>query len=172
MVASGVAAAHAWDLLEDLGVLGKIDFYQVIMPYPLHQDFREKMRSHYDRVLVLEETYPVVELQLSGAAVQGRETKTVPREGELTPEVMRPFWQNFLSCQRTPRPRRERVAAPRPPYAPVRPPVGVLCHPGGLSRGHFPQRHRLLHPGDEPGGGGHLPLHGRGDQPGRRLLPG
>ena len=96
VVASGVAAAHAWDLLEDLGVLGKIDFYQVIMPYPLHQDFREKMRSHYDRVLVLEETYPVVELQLSGGAVQGRETKTVPREGELTPEVMRPILAKFL----------------------------------------------------------------------------
>src|SRR3974377_1139497 len=60
VVASGVAAAHAWDLLEDLGVLGKIDFYQVFMPYPLHLDFREAIRSRYDRVLVLEETYPVV----------------------------------------------------------------------------------------------------------------
>ena len=96
VVASGVAAAHAWDLLEDLGVLGKIDFYQVIMPYPLHLDFREKMRSHYDRVLVLEETYPVVELQLAGGGVQGRETKAVPREGELTPEVMRPILAKFL----------------------------------------------------------------------------
>ena len=96
VVASGVAAAHAWDLLEDLSVLGKIDFYQVIMPYPLHLDFREKMRSHYDRVLVLEETYPVVELQLAGGGVQGRETKAVPREGELTPEVMRPILAKFL----------------------------------------------------------------------------
>ena len=96
VVASGVAAAHAWDLLEDLGVLGKIDFYQVFMPYPLHLDFREAIRSRYDRVLVLEETYPVVELQLSGASVQGRETKTVPREGELTPEVIRPILAKFL----------------------------------------------------------------------------
>ena len=96
VAASGVAAAHAWDLLEDLGVLGKIDFYQVFMPYPLHLDFREAIRSRYDRVLVLEETYPVVELQLSGASVQGRETKTVPREGELTPEVIRPILAKFL----------------------------------------------------------------------------
>ena len=96
VVSSGVAAAHAWDVLEDLGVLGRIDFYQVIMPYPLHLDFREVMRSRYDRVLVLEETYPVVELQLAGGAVQGRETKTVPREGELTPEVMRPILAKFL----------------------------------------------------------------------------
>ena len=120
VVASGVAAAHAWDLLEDLGVLGKIDFYQVIMPYPLHLDFRETMRSRYDRVLVLEETYPVVELQLGGAAVQGRETKTVPREGELTPEVMRPILAKFLEVPiGTPRPRRRRGAAPAPPCAPA-----------------------------------------------------
>ena len=96
VAASGVAAAHAWDLLEDLGVLGKIDFYQVFMPYPLHLEFREAIRLRYDRVLVLEETYPVVELQLSGASVQGRETKTVPREGELTPEVIRPILAKFL----------------------------------------------------------------------------
>ena len=96
VAASGVATAHAWDLLEDLGVLGKIDFYQVFMPYPLHLEFREAIRSRYDRVLVLEETYPVVELQLSGASVQGRETKTVPREGELTPEVIRPILAKFL----------------------------------------------------------------------------
>ena len=96
VVASGVAAAHAWDILVDLNVMGRFDFYQVSMPYPLHQDFREKMIAHYDQVLVLEETYPVVELQLAGGAVQGRETKTVPREGELTPEVMRPILAKFL----------------------------------------------------------------------------
>ena len=96
IAASGVAAAHAWDLLEDLGLLGKIDFYQVLMPYPLHQEFREAMGSKYDRVLVLEETYPVMELQLDGVLVQGRQTRTVPREGELTPEVIRPILEKFL----------------------------------------------------------------------------
>jgi indolepyruvate ferredoxin oxidoreductase alpha subunit len=96
IVASGVAAAHTWDLLEDLGFLGKIDFYQVSMPYPLNLDFIEVSRFMYDRVLVLEETYPVVEIQLAGAPVQGRQTGTVPKEGELTPEVIRPILEKFL----------------------------------------------------------------------------
>jgi indolepyruvate ferredoxin oxidoreductase alpha subunit len=96
IVAAGVAAAHTMDLLEDLGLLGKIDFYQVPMPYPLNQDFVEVSRFMYDRVLVLEETYPVVEIQLAGAPVQGRQTGTVPQEGELTPEVIRPILEKFL----------------------------------------------------------------------------
>jgi|YelNatPaOPRAMG01_1025707.scaffolds.fasta_scaffold38604_3 indolepyruvate ferredoxin oxidoreductase alpha subunit len=96
IIASGVAAAHAMDLLEDLGFLGKIDFYQVCLPYPLNLDFIEVSRFMYDRVLVLEETYPVVEMQLAGAPVQGRQTGTVPKEGELTPEVMRPILEKFL----------------------------------------------------------------------------
>ena len=96
IVASGVAFAHAWDLLEDLGVLGAVDLYQVTMPYPLHRDFLEIIPLMYDKVLVLEETYPVIELQLVGAPVQGRQSQTVPGEGELTPEVLRPILEKFL----------------------------------------------------------------------------
>jgi indolepyruvate ferredoxin oxidoreductase alpha subunit len=96
IVASGVAAAHAWDLLDDLGLMGKVDFYQVIMPFPLNREFIDTSRLKYDQVLVLEETYPVVELQLAGVSVQGRQTRAVPREGELTPEVLRPVLDKFL----------------------------------------------------------------------------
>jgi indolepyruvate ferredoxin oxidoreductase alpha subunit len=103
IVASGVAAAHAEDLLEELGLLGKIDFFQVLMPYPLNQDFIKASRSRYDRVLVLEETYPVMELQLAGGPVQGRQTETVPREGELTPEVIRPILETFLDLPASPK---------------------------------------------------------------------
>jgi len=97
IIASGVAS---WDLLENLGLLGTVDFYQVAMPYPLHRDFVEVMPLMYDKVLVLEETYPVIELQLAGAPVQGRQSQTVPREGELTPEVLRPILENFLGLTR------------------------------------------------------------------------
>jgi indolepyruvate ferredoxin oxidoreductase, alpha subunit len=96
IAASGVAYAHTWDLLEDLGLLGKIDLFQVIMPFPLHHDFVDTLGRLYDRVLVIEETYPVIELQLTGVAVQGRGNLAVPREGELTPEVLRPILEKFL----------------------------------------------------------------------------
>ncbi|MGQ9687751.1 MAG: thiamine pyrophosphate-dependent enzyme [Desulfobaccales bacterium] len=96
VVASGVAFAHTWDMLEELGLLGKVDLYQVIMPYPLNRDFVQTMRQKYRQVLVFEETYPVIELQLSGVEVMGRQSQAVPREGELTPEVIRPVVKKFL----------------------------------------------------------------------------
>jgi len=97
IVASGVACAHARDLLADLGLEGKTDLYQVIMPYPLNRDFVETVGLLYKEVLVLEETYPVIELQLAGAPIRGRKNRAVPREGELTPEVLRPILERFLN---------------------------------------------------------------------------
>jgi len=96
IVASGVALAHTWDLLEEMDLLRRVDLYQVTMPYPLHRDFAGHLQSHYQRVLVLEETYPVIELQLSRDRVRGRNDKSVPAVGELTPEVIRPIIEDFL----------------------------------------------------------------------------
>ncbi|MDP3182122.1 MAG: thiamine pyrophosphate-dependent enzyme, partial [Desulfobaccales bacterium] len=96
VIASGVAFAHTWDLLAEMGLMGKIDYYQVTLPYPLNRDFIRDINSNYQKVLVIEETYPVIEMQLANAKVQGRGTKTVPGEGELTPEVIRPVLENFL----------------------------------------------------------------------------
>jgi len=97
IVASGVAFAHTWDMLEAIGLLGRVDLYQVIMPYPLNQDFVRTIRQKYRQVLVLEETYPVIELQISGVEIQGRLSHPVPREGELTPEVIRSILKKFFS---------------------------------------------------------------------------
>lgn len=96
IVASGVAFSHTWDLLESLGLLGRIDIYQVILPYPLSGDFIRKIQLDYKRVLVLEETYPVIELQLRRADLIGRLSGEVPGEGELTPEVVRGVLERFL----------------------------------------------------------------------------
>jgi indolepyruvate ferredoxin oxidoreductase alpha subunit len=120
IVSSGVACAHTWDVLEDLGFFGKIDFYQVVMPYPLNRDFLEVVSLMYKQILVLEETYPVIELQLAGAPVQGRRNKTVPGEGELTPEVIRPVLEKFLSRPAGP-------AAVRPPGGGTRPTLCAGC---------------------------------------------
>jgi indolepyruvate ferredoxin oxidoreductase alpha subunit len=100
IIASGVASAHAYEILEEMGLLGKIDFYQVIMPYPLNRAFRERIQAGYSQVLVIEETYPVIELQLRSAALRGRENGWIPREGELTPEVVEEVLERFL--ERTP----------------------------------------------------------------------
>ena len=96
LIASGVACAHTWDLLDDMGLLGKIDFYQVTMPYPLNADFIRRVNGAYQNLLVIEETYPVIELQLANGQVQGRRSRAVPNQGELTPDIIRPVLEKFL----------------------------------------------------------------------------
>lgn len=96
LVASGVAYANLLDLLEDLGLTGRVDLYQIIMSYPLSPDFRETLQRDYDRVLVLEETYPVIELQLAHPGAVGKESGIVPREGELLPDVIHRVVAAFL----------------------------------------------------------------------------
>lgn len=96
IIASGVAFAHTWDLIDDLGLLGMIDVYQVTMPYPLNRDFVREVNRIYHKILILEETYPVIELQLANGQIQGRRSRAVPNEGELTPDVLRPIVEKFL----------------------------------------------------------------------------
>jgi indolepyruvate ferredoxin oxidoreductase alpha subunit len=96
IIASGVAFAHTWDWLNELDLLGRVDYYQVTMPYPLNREFIEAINSRYEKILVIEETYPVIELQLANRAIQGRTSHMIPNDGELTPDVIRPVLETFL----------------------------------------------------------------------------
>ncbi len=99
LVASGIAFANLVDLLEELGLSGTIDLYQVLMPYPLNQKFIERLHQDYERLLIVEETYPVIELQLAHPGAGGKQTGAVPREGELTPDVLYQALADFLGLE-------------------------------------------------------------------------
>ena len=96
LVASGIAYANLIDLMEELGLRGKVDLFQVLMPYPLNPDFIDRLHSDYRRVLILEETYPVIELQLAHPGGSGKQTGAVPREGELSPDVLHRVLADFM----------------------------------------------------------------------------
>ena len=96
LIASGIVYAHLVDLLEDLDLNTKVDLFQVLMPYPLNPDFASQLQRDYDRILILEETYPVIELQLSHPGIVGKQTGAVPRVGELTPDVIHQSLAEFL----------------------------------------------------------------------------
>jgi len=96
VVASGISHAITHDLLDEMGLLGRVDLYQARLSYPLATDFIDAMRSRYESVLVLEETYAVIEMQLAHPGVSGRADGTVPAEGELTPDVIRKALVSFL----------------------------------------------------------------------------
>jgi indolepyruvate ferredoxin oxidoreductase, alpha subunit len=103
IVASGVAFAYVRELLADLGLWDRVPVYKTPMPFPLAPSFRDEVLSRYERILILEESYPVVELQFQDRErVFGRTTGTVPTSGELLPEVVETVLRGFLGLQPAP----------------------------------------------------------------------
>lgn len=97
VVSSGVALSHIKELMIELGLWDRVPLFQVMMPFPLSRSFIESTLSNYDRILVIEETYPVIELQLRlQAKVFGRLTGTVPSAGELLPEGIEDILRGFF----------------------------------------------------------------------------
>jgi indolepyruvate ferredoxin oxidoreductase alpha subunit len=96
VVASGVAAAHAREIFEEAGLGGRLAFYRVDQPYPLHVEFIARLLSSYEEILVLEETAGVVEMQLRDRyKVRGRMSGAVPATGELLPEIVESLLADF-----------------------------------------------------------------------------
>ncbi len=95
VVASGVAAAHAREVLADLGLWEALPLYQVVQPFPLHADFYQRLAA-YETVLVIEETMGVIEMQLADRKrIRGRVSGAVPRVGELLPETIGRIMADF-----------------------------------------------------------------------------
>ncbi len=96
VVACGVAAAHAREILRESELWETLALYQVIQPYPLHTGFADRLLASYDEILVLEETTGVIEMQLADRnRVRGKLTGTVPEAGELLPETIERLVNEF-----------------------------------------------------------------------------
>jgi len=102
IVASGVAFAHATELLDALGSEERVDLYQVRLSYPLHKPFIEDILKRYEKILVLEETDAVIEMQLGPTGISGRGSGDVPGHGELTPDVIEQIIRSFLDLPMIP----------------------------------------------------------------------
>ena len=88
IVASGVAAAHAREIVSGSGLWDRIPLYHVVQPYPLHPEFISRLLGAYDEILVLEETAGVIEMQIMDRSrVRGKLSGAVPEAGELLPEI-------------------------------------------------------------------------------------
>ncbi len=96
ILSSGVACAYVQDILTQFSLNERIDLIRAAMPYPLSADFLKRLVHDYRKVLVIEETYPVIELQIPDRrTVDGKLNGYVPQEGELTPDVLSPIVQSF-----------------------------------------------------------------------------
>ena len=90
ILASGVSAAMALDLIREMGLdLGRIPFLQTVMPYPLPRQQVRLLLDSCQKVLVLEETEPLLEiLSPERKTLLGRLSGHVPSAGELSPDRM------------------------------------------------------------------------------------
>lgn len=119
VVASGVAAAHAREVLAESGLWNAVPLYQVVQPYPLHAGFVSRVLRDHEEILVLEETTGVVEMQLLDRnRVRGKATGAVPEAGELLPETVERLVGRFAGLPGAPE-------SPAPPAPPGRRPT--LC---------------------------------------------
>ena len=96
IISSGVALAHTYDLLQELDLKNDIALYQVKMPYPLKAQVILAEIASYEDVLVIEETDPVIEMQLAmRGRIKGRLDGSIPPQGELIPDSLAEIIQAF-----------------------------------------------------------------------------
>ncbi len=89
ILSSGVALAHTYDTLRELHLEDQISLYQIKMPFPLQAQMVLDEINHYEDIFVIEETYPVIEMQLAmRGRIKGRMNGAIPPQGELIPDVL------------------------------------------------------------------------------------
>ncbi|HSB07803.1 MAG TPA: FAD-dependent oxidoreductase [Thermodesulfobacteriota bacterium] len=89
IITSGIGYATARDTLLDLGLQEKIPVLKIGSPFPLPAESVEAFIQKCTHVLILEETEPVIELQIRDKSkVRGRLDGTLPNEGEMLLETV------------------------------------------------------------------------------------
>ncbi len=90
IITSGVSFAYLYDLVIRYKLENKITLAKFDMPYPVNQDNLQKTVDTYSDTIVIEESYPLIEMQIKNrTSVKGRLDKTVPNEGELTIDTIK-----------------------------------------------------------------------------------
>lgn len=88
VIAGGVSFSIVMDILKAWGA-DDISVLKIGTPHPLPLKMVEDFISRHDNVVVLEETYPVIEMQLNDRTkIKGRWNGWVPGAGELLPELI------------------------------------------------------------------------------------
>ena len=96
IIASGIGYAIARDVLLELGLEKEIPILKIGTPFPLPSQRVETFIEKCKEVLVLEETEPVIELQIRNKSnVHGRLDGFIPNEGEMLPEVITQVMVDF-----------------------------------------------------------------------------
>ncbi|OGP68107.1 MAG: hypothetical protein A2169_12160 [Deltaproteobacteria bacterium RBG_13_47_9] len=89
IIAGGIGYAIARDILAELGIQKDIPILKIGTPFPFPAKAVEAFIRKCVHVLILEETEPVIELQIRDKLkIYGRLDGMIPNEGEMLPEVI------------------------------------------------------------------------------------
>jgi len=89
IIAGGIGYAIARDTLAELALQQEIPILKIGTPFPFPTKVVEAFIQKCDHVLILEETEPVIELQIRDKSkITGRLDGRIPNEGEMLPEVI------------------------------------------------------------------------------------
>ena len=100
IIAGGIGYAIARDILPELGLQKDIPILKIGTPFPFPTEVVEAFIQKCDHILILEETEPVIELQIRDKSkIYGRLLDgLIPNEGEMLPEVITQVISNL--CKR------------------------------------------------------------------------
>lgn len=88
IIAAGVSFSIVTDILRAWGA-DDVSVLKIGTPHPLPIRMVEDFISRHDNVVILEETYPVIEMQIPDRTkVKGRWNGWIPSAGELLPEII------------------------------------------------------------------------------------
>ena len=97
IITSGSVSAHVQDIVDAGGPYADLDVYKIDLPYPANVAELQKIVDGHERTLIIEETYPVLELQIPDKRkVMGRLSSDVPSQGELVPETVEDLLRKAL----------------------------------------------------------------------------
>ncbi len=89
IITSGISFAYLYDIVRKHGIEDSVRLLKYDLPYPIDDDYLQGFIDRHETVLVVEESYPLLEMQIKNRTkVQGRLNGAVPNEGELTGDVI------------------------------------------------------------------------------------
>ncbi|MCX7180958.1 MAG: indolepyruvate ferredoxin oxidoreductase, partial [Proteobacteria bacterium] len=110
-ITSGPAYMHVRETFPDAPVL------KLGMSYPWPLEKARELAGMVDTVVVVEETEPILEMELKAAGIDAHGKDALPRIGELAPEILKPAVDRLLAKEAAPPPAAVAAMAifPRPP---------------------------------------------------------
>lgn len=88
IITSGITYAYMYDIIKKYGLENSVKIAKFDMPYPINADALQKIIDAHKKIVVIEDSYPVLEMQIKNREnVLSRMNGDMPNEGEYTYDV-------------------------------------------------------------------------------------